>query len=1053
MYGNSKNSRKKGSSKKERSGKRARFWGWGGALAAGLFLPSSACAAGGVPESRWPGDYRTQEYQASQGLEAIHAADAYALGYTGKGVRVGVVDDGDVLDHHEFSGRTLQWALIGPARSMEVGWRGEHSTAVAGVLAAARDGRGMHGVAHEAELISISYGTPNGGTQGGAAIPDAVDRGARVINGSYGYDVFPLLYADDGNGNMVPRPQAVQTFLLDIDGRTIVGHSEEVQALRYAAAHDVVMVYAAGNEYLEHPVAAMHPSSMGLLPYIRPANHGAGVYRIVDPKRIFHDPRYGAEDFVTIDPTDSRLQDLDFSDIEATVIAVVAVGPNKQIASYSNSCGVAWRWCMAAPGGDYPYDARSWSSSAMTVPYGKNGYAVDGIIGTSFAAPMVTGALAVMQHAFPYMTMRQLREIVLTSADRTGHLADPFVYGWGLLDLGRAVRGPVEFGAAGFAPVFDVDTRGHDSWWSNDIVGSGGMTKRGRGLLVMTGHNTYTGPTTVKGGTLGVYGSIARSAVRVERDGTLAGTGTVGSAEVAGTVAPGNPGAALRVAGNYVQHTEGIYVAGISEDGSSSDLIEVQGSARIDNATLRIEGIGPKAVNRDYIVLRADGGIQGSYAKVPDPYLFLDLDQGVRGSDPTRYRFAVRRDATPFATAARTPNQRAVAAALDTAGVGVAPYDVTVMATQADGLTRRFDRWSGEAHASALTAFTMQSAQVRDGMLGRAQAMGRGYGAGSGAGSGRGGGGASAVGGRFASAQSQSVVQDDTGKAVWAQYAGARDRMSGNLDTAGFDATSSGLFLGADMPLPGRAGGGARLGLMAGFTSGGMKVRDRGSHAKVDSYTLGAYGNVPLSAPGDGAADRADHARTAAGVQVRYGAAYTWHGVSARRETAGLETAEGRYKAGTAQVFAEAGLPYALGGVTVEPYAGLAWVDTRRRAFRESGNAALHADAAAQRLGYSTLGLRGDTGGEMKDGSRWALHAGAGWRHAYGNIAPAARVRFAQGNGFDVQGTPVARDAMLLEAGASVYTDRGMRLGLGYTAQLARGAQSHALKADAVWMF
>ncbi len=62
-------------------------------------------------------------------------------------------------------------------------------------------------------------------------------------------------------------------------------------------------------------------------------------------------------------------------------------------------------------------------------------------------------------------------------------------------------------------------------------------------------------------------------------------------------------------------------------------------------------------------------------------------------------------------------------------------------------------------------------------------------------------------------------------------------------------------------------------------------------------------------------------------------------------------------------------------------------------------------------------------------------------------------MRFAEGDSFDVHGTPVARDALLLEAGASVYSDRGMRLSLGYTGQLAHGAQSHAVQAIATWMF
>lgn len=991
-------------------------------MAASLLLPAPAYGQDGRPAGSSPDGFRTGEYRALWALEAVHAADAYALGYTGKGVRVAVIDDGDFLDHAEFADRVGPWTQSGPSRSAPA-WRvGGHSTAVSGVLGAAKDGRGMHGIAYDASLVPIANETM-ARAQSALAIRDAIDRGARILNGSYGYDVFPDLYADDGQGNMKPRSQHMQSFYLREGGDGLAAHSDEVEALRYVAAHDAVMVYSAGNDFDRHPVAAAHPASTPLLPYIRPANHFTGVYRIVDEENVFYDPRYRAEDYAALDPSDSRLGRLDFGDVESAVIAVAAVGPSKRIASYSNRCGVAWRWCIAGPGGDEPQPGLSWESSGMYMPQTHGGYSAEYMVGTSFASPMVAGALAVTQQAFPYMTMRQIREIVLTSADRGGHLADRMVYGWGLLDLGRAVKGPVLFGGDGFAPIFDVDTRGHDSWWFNDIDGQGGLTKRGAGLLAMMGHNRYTGPTRVKGGTLAVHGSIARSALTVERGGTLAGSGTVGDAEIFGTVAPGQPGAALRVAGDYVQHAQGVYLAVISADGTSSDRIQVRGKARLDDAVLRIAGLGPHAIGREYTVLQAAGGIQGNYARLPDPYLFLDLEQGLRDADPTRYRVAVRRNATAFASAAHTSNQRAVAQALDTAAAGVAPFDLTVMATQVDGLARRFDRWSGEAHASTLGVLNTQSAQAREGMLGRARAM---------------------TGG-IASAQPQSVVLDETGKATWAQYVGVRDRASGDGEAAGVDATRSGLFFGADMPLQGGVRDGARLGLMAGYTGGGIRVGDRRGTAKVDSYTLGGYGSAPLGTPGKGSGQ--------AGATLRYGASYSWHAVSSRRDTAGLQTAAGRYKAGSAQVFGEAGLPYAMGAVTLEPHAGLAYVDTRRRAFDESGDAGLRAAAAGQRLVYSTLGLRVAGGRTLRDGTRLSLRGGAGWRHAYGETTPMARMRFEQGAAFDVRGAPLARDVMLLEAGATLHADRGMRLSLDYTSQVGRGVQSHAVSANAAWMF
>ncbi|MGE8588635.1 MAG: hypothetical protein ACN6OD_04420 [Alcaligenes sp.] len=53
--------------------------------------------------------------------------------------------------------------------------------------------------------------------------------------------------------------------------------------------------------------------------------------------------------------------------------------------------------------------------------------------------------------------------------------------------MDKAVRGPAQF-----TRLFDVDTLGFDSTFSNDISGSGGLSKRGAGSLQLTGHNTYS---------------------------------------------------------------------------------------------------------------------------------------------------------------------------------------------------------------------------------------------------------------------------------------------------------------------------------------------------------------------------------------------------------------------------------------------------------------------------------------------------------------------------------------------------------------------------------
>ncbi len=69
---------------------------------------------------------------------------------------------------------------------------------------------------------------------------------------------------------------------------------------------------------------------------------------------------------------------------------------------------------------------------------------------------------------------------------------------------------------------------------------SGSLFKSGSGTLTLTQTNTYTGQTTVSGGTLLINGAQAASAVSVLNGATLGGTGTVGAVTVtASRLSPG----------------------------------------------------------------------------------------------------------------------------------------------------------------------------------------------------------------------------------------------------------------------------------------------------------------------------------------------------------------------------------------------------------------------------------------------------------------------------------------------------------------------------------
>ena len=93
------------------------------------------------------------------------------------------------------------------------------------------------------------------------------------------------------------------------------------------------------------------------------------------------------------------------------------------LAYYSNACGITKNYCITAPGSDI------------------NAPATNEIIsGTSFAAPIVSAAIAVIREAFPYMQSSEITALLFETARDIGAVGIDEIYGHGMLDLERATR-------------------------------------------------------------------------------------------------------------------------------------------------------------------------------------------------------------------------------------------------------------------------------------------------------------------------------------------------------------------------------------------------------------------------------------------------------------------------------------------------------------------------------------------------------------------------------------------------------------------------------------
>ena len=106
-------------------------------------------------------------------------------------------------------------------------------------------------------------------------------------------------------------------------------------------------------------------------------------------------------------------------ELQETSVAVVAIRPDGEIADFSNRCGIAADYCLAAPGDEILVSYFGPDADGNPIrAVGTGG-------GTSYAAPMVTGGLALMKQYFRgQLSNTDLLSRLLETADRNGIYAD-----------------------------------------------------------------------------------------------------------------------------------------------------------------------------------------------------------------------------------------------------------------------------------------------------------------------------------------------------------------------------------------------------------------------------------------------------------------------------------------------------------------------------------------------------------------------------------------------------------------------------------------------------
>lgn len=328
-----------------------------------------------TPTANPTASFVTSEYNRSSGPPQHGAITAWAAGYNGTGVTIGIVDSGIDQTNPEFSGR-ISGASRDVASSRTIQAEDDHGTNIALVAAAARNNTGVMGIAWNSTLAvfradrpgSCATYDPNVKDSGckfddtdiASGVDAAVAAGAKVINLSLGGS---------------PPTSLVQT------------------AVSRATSAGVLVVISAGND-------------------------GNSTDPAVDPNNP--------------DPFASGLQSVG----NGAVIITGSVDANGVFSSFSNKAGSGQQWFLSARGEKVCCVYENGVMKVTTNPDGSTSIYV--FSGTSFAAPQVAGAAALLRQAFPNLTGAQVADILLKTARDAGAAGTDSTYGRGILDIAAA---------------------------------------------------------------------------------------------------------------------------------------------------------------------------------------------------------------------------------------------------------------------------------------------------------------------------------------------------------------------------------------------------------------------------------------------------------------------------------------------------------------------------------------------------------------------------------------------------------------------------------------
>ncbi|MEO0088773.1 MAG: S8 family serine peptidase [candidate division WOR-3 bacterium] len=337
------------------------------------------------------GDITKIKDAITYGVRKIRAPEVWALGYTGQGIVVGLIDTGVNYNHLDL--RDHMWE---DPNYPYHGWNFEqnnnnpidnhgHGTHCAGTIASDGTAGTQCGVAPDAQIMALRVRT----------VADTIAESQ--VWQAMEFVISPPLSPENG-GDLISMSLG---WMISWNPRQAIWRTN----CNNVGAAGIPMIVAAGNEqYISPPNSCRCPGNVPS-PWRHPQNGAQGAQ----------------SDVISIGATDS----LD------------------NIASFSSRGPVTWQ--NVPPFNDYPYppglkkpDVSAPGVDVLSCDYQNNsGYRL--MSGTSMATPHVAGTVALMLSKNPELTPREIDSILQTTAVDLGLPGKDTLFGAGRIDAYNAV--------------------------------------------------------------------------------------------------------------------------------------------------------------------------------------------------------------------------------------------------------------------------------------------------------------------------------------------------------------------------------------------------------------------------------------------------------------------------------------------------------------------------------------------------------------------------------------------------------------------------------------